>query len=112
MGEAALIPRATVMETIFDWFTGMDRADARDSRAGLMATVMLAPGTLLLSSLGILAISGAAAALIGQPWAKGWFGLDLILLTLRLWPTMRYGNAMPHGVLLPPKGLTGPRGFA
>ena len=83
----------------FDWLSGLPRTEAAELRDGIMDTVMLKPGTLLLSSIGILMMSGTAAVLTGALWARAWFLFDLALLALRLLPTIRYRDTViPHHV--------------
>ncbi len=85
------------LKRVFDWLSGLSQGEAAELRDSIMDTVMLKPGTLLLSSIGILMMSGAAAVIADAVWAWVWFLFDLVLLALRLLPTIRYrGNVPPH----------------
>ncbi|HEU4959560.1 MAG TPA: GGDEF domain-containing protein [Sphingomonas sp.] len=85
----------------FDWLTALPPDEAALFRGDVIATVMLRPVALLLSSAGILLMSGAAMVLLQRPWAVAWFVADLLLLALRMTVAVRYqrpGTRMPEGV--------------
>ena len=75
---------------LFDWFTALPAEEAATFRSEIMATVMLRPVPLLLSSLGILTMSGTAMMLTGARWAMAWVAIDVVVLGLRLVPTIRH----------------------
>ena len=52
------------LQRLFDWFTGLDREEAAAFAGDVLATVMLRPLALLLSSAGILLMSGTAALML------------------------------------------------
>jgi len=88
------------LPALFDWFSGLPRGEAIRHRREIMATVMLRPLSLLLSSVGILLMSGTAAAVVARPWAVAWFTADLTLMALRFWVAWRFqrNGAMPEQV--------------
>jgi diguanylate cyclase (GGDEF)-like protein len=93
--------RSDRLQAIFDWLTGLPPADAAALRADVLGTVMLRPSALLLSSAGILLMSGTAAVLLGRAWATDWFVFDLIMLAIRIAVAARYqrgGRRMPDHV--------------
>ncbi|WP_298693053.1 GGDEF domain-containing protein [uncultured Sphingomonas sp.] len=86
---------------LFDWFTALPREEAASFRSEIMATVMLRPVPLILSSLGILLMSATAMVVTHARWAAVWFGIDLVVLLVRLVPTIRHerrGGALPDPV--------------
>ncbi|MGN6619587.1 MAG: diguanylate cyclase domain-containing protein [Sphingomonas sp.] len=89
------------LQRLFDWFTGLDREEAAAFAGDVLATVMLRPLALLLSSAGILLMSGTAALMLDRPWATAWFIADVILLAVRIavtWHYQRRGGRMPDKV--------------
>lgn len=94
---------------LFDWLTGLPADEVALFRQELIATVMLRPTALLLSSAGILLMSGTAALFLHRGWAIAWFVTDLFMLTLRLSVAIRYqrrGRHMPDHVALVTMSLT------
>ncbi len=90
-----------VLRPLFDWFTALPADDAAAFRTEILATVMLRPIPLLLSSLGIILMSATAMAITGARWATAWFALDVVVLSVRLVPTIRHerrGGALPDSV--------------
>ncbi|TPG41039.1 GGDEF domain-containing protein [Sphingomonas koreensis] len=86
---------------LFDWFTALTAEEAVLFRPEIMAIVMLRPLSLLLSSGGILMMSGAAMVLADRPWATAWFVTDLALLAVRLTVALRFqlgGRPMPDRI--------------
>jgi len=86
------------LRPLFDWFTGLPPEEAEAFRADILATVMLKPAGLLLSSIGILLMSMAAMAITEARWAFAWLVFDTVALTLRAIPTFFYlwrGTRMP-----------------
>ncbi len=91
----------SVLCPLFDWFTALPAEGAASFRSEIMATVMLRPIPLLLSSIGILTMSGTAVMITGARWATAWFAIDAVVLGLRLVPTIRHeqhGGALPDAV--------------
>lgn len=88
------------LPALFDWFSSLPRGEAIRHRHEIMATVMLRPLSLLLSSGGILLMSGSAAIVIARPWAIAWFVADCTLMALRFWVAWRFQRrgAMPERV--------------
>jgi len=72
------------LRPLFDWLSGLPRAEAAELGSAILGTVMLRPVPLLLSAFGILMMSASAAVATGSGWALAWLGLDVLLLGLRL----------------------------
>jgi len=93
-------PRAEArLQALFDWLSGLPRAEAAELGSAILDTVMLRPVPLLLSAAGILLMSATAAIVTGSGWAMAWFAADLILLGLRLGHSWRLwrGRVMGDG---------------
>ncbi|MBY8828826.1 GGDEF domain-containing protein [Hephaestia mangrovi] len=88
------------LPALFDWFSGLPRAEAVRHRREIVNSVMLRPVPLLLSSCGILLMSGTAALFLAAPWAIAWFAADLFLMSLRFWVAWRFqrGVVMPERI--------------
>ncbi len=82
----------SLLRPLFDWFTGLPPEEAAEFRDDLLATVMMRPSALLLSSLGVLLMSGSAMVLTEARWAVGWFAFDLAVLAIRAVPTFHYAR--------------------
>ncbi len=90
-----------VLVPLFDWFTALPAEDAATFRSEILATVMLKPMPLVLSSIGILLMSATAMMMTGARWATAWFAIDVVVLSIRLVPTIRHerrGGALPDPV--------------
>ncbi len=90
-----------VLRPLFDWFTALPAEEAACFRSDILATVMLRPVPLILSSLGILTMSATAMAITGARWATAWFAIDLVVLGVRMVPTIRHerrGGSLPDPV--------------
>ena len=68
---------------LFDWFTMLPRTEASALREEIFGTIMLRPAALVLSSIGILFMSGTAMIISGARWAAAWFALDILFLIMR-----------------------------
>lgn len=89
------------LATAFDWFSGLPRDEAIRHRRAILASVMLRPAPLLLSSAAILLMSGTAMAMLRRPWAAAWFVAAVTLLALRglvAWRFQRHQATMPETV--------------
>ncbi|MGN6376955.1 MAG: diguanylate cyclase domain-containing protein [Sphingomonas sp.] len=89
------------LQQVFDWFSGLPAEEAGRFRADIFATVMLRPSALLISSLGILLMSGTVAFVLRRPWAIAWFVFDIVMLAARVAAAARHqrrGGRMPVGV--------------
>jgi len=98
------------LRDLFDWFAALPADEAALFRREIVATVMLRPVALLLSSAGILLMSGTAALFLHRGWASAWFAADLVMLALRLHVAIRYqrgGARMPDHVARVTICLTG-----
>ena len=72
------------LQRLFDWLTALPPDEAALFRRDVIATVMLRPVALLLSSAGILLMSGGAMVLLQRPWTVAWFVADFVGLTNRV----------------------------
>jgi diguanylate cyclase (GGDEF)-like protein len=88
----------SILRPLFDWFTGLPAEEAAAFREDILDTVMLRPSGLLLSGLGFLLMSGTAMMVVHARWATAWFLFDLVVIGLRLIPTLKHawrGTSMP-----------------
>lgn len=86
---------------LFDWFTALPAEDAVTFRSEIIATVMLRPAPLILSSIGIVMMSATAMTVTGARWAIAWFVIDIVALAARIIPTIRHerrGGTLPDNV--------------